>query len=75
MEDFELEFLEQTPVEYRCYCSRERVAATLITIGRKDLQELADGSEPIRIECQFCDEVYTFTPEQIRELLDTLEKT
>ena len=72
MADFELEFLEETPVEYRCYCSRERVAATLITIGKKDLQELADGNEPIRIECQFCDAVYEFSPQEIRELLETL---
>ncbi len=70
--DFELKFLEETPVEYRCYCSRERVAATLITIGKKDLQELADGNEPIRIECQFCDAVYEFSPQEIRELLETL---
>lgn len=72
MADFELKFLEETPVEYRCYCSRERVAATLITIGKKDLQELADGNEPIRIECQFCDAVYEFSPQEIRELLETL---
>lgn len=72
MADFELEFLEEKPVEYRCYCSRERVAATLITIGKKDLQELADGNEPIRIECQFCDAVYEFSPQEIRELLETL---
>lgn len=72
MADFELEFLEETPVEYRCYCSRERVAATLITIGKKDLQELADGNEPIRIECQFCDAVYEFSPQEIRELIETL---
>lgn len=72
MSDFGLEFLETTPVAYKCYCSRERVTATLIAIGRKDLQEIADEGEPITIECQFCDTKYQFTPEEIRELLSAL---
>lgn len=70
--DFETEFLETTPVEYRCYCSRERVAQTLITIGRKDLQELVEEQKPIRVECQFCDNVYEFSPQELQTLLLTL---
>ena len=72
MSDFELEFLETTPVAYKCYCSRERVTSTLIAIGKKDLQEIADEGEPITIECQFCDTKYQFTPEEIKALLQTL---
>ena len=68
----ELEIFEREPVEYRCYCSRERVTSTLIAIGRKDLQEIVDEGKPIQIECQFCDTVYTFTPEEIAELLKTV---
>ena len=72
MSDFDLEFLETTPVAYKCYCSRERVERTLITIGRRDLQEIVDKGKPISIECQFCDTVYEFTPEQVKALLQTL---
>ncbi len=71
--EFELEFFEEEPVEYRCYCSRERVSATLITIGKKDLQEIIDDGKPITIECQFCDKTYTFTPEDVKALLDSLD--
>ena len=71
--EFELEFFEEEPVEYRCYCSRDRVSATLITIGRKDLQEIIDDGKPITIECQFCDKTYTFTPEDVKALLDSLD--
>ena len=66
---FDLEFFDETPVEYRCYCSRERVSATLLTIGKRDLQEIVDEGKPITIECQFCDTVYTFTPEDVAQLL------
>lgn len=66
---FDLEFFDEMPVEYRCYCSRERVSATLLTIGKKDLQEIVDEGKPITIECQFCDTAYTFTPEDVAQLL------
>ncbi len=72
MEDFELEFFEPTPVEYRCYCGREKVDATLITIGKKDLQEIIDEGKPITVECQFCDTVYEYTPEDVESLLKSL---
>ena len=70
--EFELEFFEQTPVEYRCYCSRERVEKSLIAIGKKDLQEIVDEDKDISIECQFCDNRYIFTPKDVQNLLETL---
>ena len=69
---FELEILEQTPVEYRCYCSRERVTRTLISLGRKELQDIVDEGKPIDIDCQFCDQIYRYTPEEIAEILKEL---
>lgn len=68
----ELVFLENTPVEYKCYCSRERVTGALISIGRKELEEIVADGETIHIGCQFCDEDYTFTPEQIEEMLENI---
>ena len=70
--EFDLEIFEQEAVEYRCYCSRERVEKTLITIGKKDMQEIIDEGKDISIECQFCDTIYTFTPEQVEALLKSL---
>ena len=72
MGEFDMEFFEPEGVEYRCYCSRDKVSATLITIGKKDLQEIIDDGKPITIECQFCDTVYEFTPQDVEELLKNL---
>ncbi len=69
MADMELEILETSPVEYRCYCSRDRVTATLISLGRKELQQIVDEGETIHIECQFCDTIYHFEPSEIAEIL------
>lgn len=69
MADMDLEILETSPVEYRCYCSRDRVTATLISLGRKELQQIVDEGETIHIECQFCDTIYHFEPSEIAEIL------
>ena len=74
MGDFELEILETVPVEYRCYCSRERMAAALVSLGRKQLTELAEDPNGIELTCQFCDSRQRFTPEEIRELLEKASK-
>jgi molecular chaperone Hsp33 len=71
--DFEWEILESTPVEYRCYCSRERVESTLLSLGREELQQMIADGENAKVECQFCDADYTFTPTELQELLNSVE--
>ena len=65
-------FMETTEVEYKCYCSRERVEGALISLGRKELEEIAAEGKIFPVECQFCDTVYEFTPEDIQELLEKI---
>ena len=62
---FEPKILEHTPVEYRCYCSRERVRDAISGIDRKELDEMAAEGKPIEVTCQFCDAVYTFDPKEL----------
>ena len=58
--DFDLEILEKHPVEYRCYCSRERVSRALISMGREELSDLIAEQGQAELTCQFCDQVYHF---------------
>ena len=67
-------FMETTPVSYKCYCSRERVTAALISLGKEELAEISDEGKPFPVECQFCDEHYVFSPEDIRQLQEHLEE-
>ena len=67
--DLGVVFLETTEVAYKCYCDRERVTAALISLGRKELEEIAAEGKTFPVECQFCDEVYKFTPEDIMKIL------
>lgn len=70
--DLGVVFMETTEVSYKCYCSRQRVTDALISLGRKELAEIRDENKEFPVECQFCDTVYTFTPEDIRELLEKI---
>ncbi|MBQ1410788.1 MAG: Hsp33 family molecular chaperone HslO [Oscillospiraceae bacterium] len=68
----ELEFFEPTEVEYRCYCTHERVEAALISLGKEELTEIAESNEDVKMECQFCDTKYIFTPAELRSILAKL---
>ena len=65
-------FMETTEVAYKCYCSRDRVESALISLGKKELEEICSEGKPFLVECQFCDTVYTFTPGDIAELLERI---
>ena len=67
--DLGVVFMETTPVEYKCYCSRGRVTSALISLGKKELSEIKEEGKTFPVECQFCDTVYSFTPDDITELL------
>ena len=72
MGDLGVLFLETTEVSYKCYCSRNRVEAALISLGKKELTEIMEDGKPFPVECQFCDTTYEFTPEQVRELIKNI---
>ena len=67
--DLGVVFMETTEVSYKCYCSRERVTSALISLGKKELSQIAEENKPFPVECQFCDTVYTFTPEDVKRIL------
>lgn len=71
--DLGVVFMETTPVAYKCYCTRERVTAALLSLGKKELTEIMEEGKDFSVECQFCDEKYIFTPAQIGELLKKAE--
>lgn len=67
---FEVEILETPPVDYRCYCSREKVERTLLTLGREELSQIVRSGETLHVDCQFCDKIYNFTPENVQDILN-----
>ena len=72
LSEFELEVLSAEPVEYRCYCSRDRVTRALISMGREELEALLREQGQAELTCQFCDKVYRYSKEELEALLANL---
>ena len=64
----EFHVIGETAVGYRCYCSRERVAEALRSVGGEELESMIAEGKELSVSCQFCDTLYRFTPDELREL-------
>ena len=73
LKGLEYHIVGEAPVEYRCYCSRERVREALLCIDSADIEDMCREGKDISVSCQFCDSVYSFTPYELKALLN--EKT
>lgn len=65
---FEYEIIEEREVVYRCDCTRERVERVLLSLGRDELQHLAEEQDITNVECHFCEKSYAFTAQQLLSL-------
>ena len=69
LEGFDVQINEKMDTRFRCNCSKERVAKALISIGRKELNEMTQEGKPIEMNCHFCNTNYNFTVEELKEIL------
>ena len=69
LEGMDIEYTDKLPAQFACNCSKERVEKALISVGRKDIQEMIDDGEPIEMHCHFCNTSYEFTVEELKEIL------
>lgn len=69
LEPFGVEFTDTIPTAYKCNCSRKRVAKALISVGRKELQDMIDQGKDITLNCHFCNTDYTFSVEEVKSLI------
>lgn len=52
-----------------CNCSKKRVSKALMSIPKKDLQDIVNDNEPIEVKCQFCNQAYTFGIDELKDML------
>lgn len=74
LSEFELELLESSPVEYRCYCSEDRVSRALVSMGRQELANLIEEQGGAELTCQFCDKVYRYSKSDLEKILEEASK-
>jgi len=59
----------QSSIRHECRCSDERVAASLATLPRGEIQEMVRAGEPLEIDCDYCGKHYRFATERLRGML------
>ncbi len=73
-EDMDLKIYDSLIPQFKCDCSRERVERVLMSIGKNDLREIYDDGKNEEILCHFCNKSYNFNHEDIKKLLDEIDK-
>ena len=73
-EDMDLKIYDSIVPEFKCDCSRDRIERVLMSVGKKDLQEIYEDGKNEEILCHFCNKGYEFTPGDIKRLIDELDR-
>lgn len=68
LEGFDVEFTDKLPLSFQCDCSKSRVEKVLISVGRKELQDMISDGKPIEVNCHFCNTNYTFEIDELKEI-------
>lgn len=68
LEGMEIEILDKIDTQFKCNCSKEKVEKALISIGRKDIQEIIEENEVTELKCHFCSKKYHFTIEELQDI-------
>ena len=66
--DLGVEFTDTIETRFHCNCSKERVSKAIISIGKKELQNMIDDGEDIEVNCHFCNTNYKFSVEDLKAL-------
>ena len=69
LEGFDIEINDTLPTQFHCNCCRERVEKALISIGRKELNEMIQEGKSIEMNCHFCNKNYNFTVEDLKRII------
>ena len=67
--EFGLEILSKLPVQFHCDCDRSRVEKAIISIGKKEIQDMINEGREIEVNCQFCNKHYKFSVDELEDML------
>jgi len=67
--DFGVEILDKVPTKFDCNCSKERVEKAVVSIGKKEIQEMINDGESIEVNCHFCNTHYNFSIEELKDII------
>ena len=60
--------VEEMEVNWKCDCSKERMQRAICSMGKKDIEELAED-EQTEVVCHFCNSKYVFSKDEIKTMI------
>lgn len=69
LKGFDIEITDKIPVEFYCNCDKKRVEKALISIGKKELEEMIREGKEVELNCHFCNSNYIFQVNELKEIL------
>lgn len=75
LEGFEVEVLDEMPINYICKCSREKVENTIRMMPDDEIRSLAEEKGYARANCHFCNKNYRFTKKQLEDIIASKKDT
>lgn len=67
--EFDLEIHDTMPAQFSCNCDKKRVSRAIISLGKKEIRSMIDDNEPIEVNCHFCNTMYRFEVDELKEML------
>ena len=74
LKDMDFQVLDSIDAKFFCNCSKDRVSKAIMSIGEKDIQEMIDDGKPVEVKCHFCNTSYTFSVEELKEMLEVVKR-
>ncbi len=74
LRDMDLNILDKINTQFYCNCSKDRVSKAVMSTGAEEIQQMIDDNEPIEVNCHFCNSHYTFSVEELKEMLEAVNR-
>jgi molecular chaperone Hsp33 len=72
--EFDMEIIDKMDLEYKCDCSREKIEAMLVSLGKKELEDIINEDGKAEVVCHFCNTKYNFDKSELEKILLTINK-
>ena len=69
LEGLDVEITDTLPAKFDCNCSKERIEKAIISVGKKEIQEMIDDGKDIEVKCHFCNTAYKYTVDELKDIL------
>lgn len=70
----DIEITERIPTRFFCDCSKKRVEKVILSMGKKEIEDMINEGREVEVNCQFCNSHYVFQIDELKEILKRAKK-